>query len=110
MNPKVETKTVNKGGVKGGIKTPGSGRKKGTPNKKTIDLQSKLEANGIDVGSEVAFLYNKAKNNDDIQMMFQVLNMLMKYIYPQRKAIEMDTQEITNSMAEFMKGLEKVRK
>lgn len=85
--PKVGCNTVNKGGVKGGIKTPNSGRKAGTPNKKTINLEAKLEEKGLDVAVEMIQLFNEC---EDQGLKYNILKELMKYVYPQRKAVDME--------------------
>lgn len=80
-------KSRNKAGrKKGGEKT--GGRKKGTPNKRTADITERLKDEDI-VGS----LLEIAHTTQDESTKVTVYKELMKYVYPQRKAVEF-TQEI----------------
>ena len=60
------------------------GRKKGTPNKKTAELQEIL--GGFNPAEKLMELYNKSTTKDDLKVL--ICKELMKYIYPQRKAID----------------------
>jgi carbamoylphosphate synthase large subunit len=60
------------------------GRRKGTPNQKTLELQEALEAHGVDVVGQLAELLPKL--TDDRRT--DVLLDLMGYLYPKRKAVE----------------------
>ena len=67
------------------IKQPGSGRKKGTPNKMTQSV--------IDICAEMGFdpvrgLVQLALTAEDESNRVTAHKELMKYIYPQRKAVE----------------------
>ena len=59
------------------------GRKKGTPNKRTSDIIERLKDNDI-VGS----LLDIAQNTDKDEIKVTIYKELLKYIYPQRKAVE----------------------
>ncbi len=60
------------------------GRKKGTPNKKTVDLESALKNAGIDVVAELGKTLPVL--SDDVKI--KVLIELMSFLYPKRKAVE----------------------
>lgn len=66
------------------------GREKGTPNKRTLILSEDL--GDLAVAKELVALFKQAKDKNDMQMMFQILSTLMKYLYPQRKAVEIDAE------------------
>lgn len=75
--------------MKGSAKPIGSGRKKGTPNKKTAELKELLgDFNSVD---EMKNLYY---STDDDNLKFSICKEFLKYVYPQRKAVEMDVQSI----------------
>lgn len=61
------------------------GRRKGTPNKKTSEIIERLKDEDI-VGS----LLEIANTTEKEEVKLRVYIELMKYIYPQRKAIEMN--------------------
>lgn len=65
------------------------GRQKGTPNKKTLDF---VEALGT--FDPVEELKNICCNTDKDDLKAHICLNLLKYIYPQRKAIELDTSNI----------------
>ena len=73
-------------------KTKTGGRKKGTPNKKTIEFIEALK--GFDPVVELTKLY---KNTKDDGIKLGVLKEMLKYIYPQRKAVEMSKVETENN-------------
>jgi len=66
---------------KGHIKT--GGRKKGTPNKRTADIIERLE--GVDIVGELLHIAKTSKKEDTKVIVYKEL---MKYVYPQRKAVE----------------------
>jgi hypothetical protein len=68
-----------------GQKTPGSGRKKGTPNKATIGLQAEIES--LLGKSLPAALFERLGELEAKDYCHAILD-LMSYIYPKRKAIE----------------------
>ena len=63
------------------IKT--GGRKKGTPNKRTADIVERLK--GVDIVGE---LLEIARTTEKEDTKVTVYKELMKYVYPQRKAVE----------------------
>lgn len=71
---------------KGDKKPEGSGRKKGTKNKLNLGIQEKLENKGVDCIDEILKL---AQSTDDESIKAKIYLDLLKYIYPQRKAVEM---------------------
>lgn len=76
--------------TRGGSK-PGErrgGRQKGTPNKKTLEFVEALGS--FDPVNALIDLYEKTKD-DGIKL--GCLKEMLKYIYPQRKAIEMSSEE-----------------
>jgi hypothetical protein len=75
---------------KGDAKPENSGRKKGTKNKNNLGVQERLEQKGINCIDEILDI---ARYTEDEQIRFQCYKELLKYVYPQRKAVEF-TQEI----------------
>jgi hypothetical protein len=67
-----------------GIKT--GGRKAGVPNKRTQDLQDRLEALGVDPLEGLALI---AKDDTaPLELRARVQMDLMNYLYPRRKALD----------------------
>lgn len=81
------TKVVKNSGQfqKGGKKPAGSGRKKGTPNKRTLEIQERLK--GVDIIGE---LLEIARTTEKEETKVSVYKELLKYCYPQLKAIDFD--------------------
>ena len=75
---------------KGDAKPENSGRKKGTKNKNNLGVQERLEQKGINCIDEILDI---ARSTEDEQIRFQCYKELLKYVYPQRKAVEF-TQDI----------------
>lgn len=75
---------------KGDPKPANSGRKKGTKNKNNFGVQERLEQKGVNCIDEILEI---ARTTEDEQIRFQCYKELLKYVYPQRKAVEF-TQEI----------------
>jgi len=73
----------------GQAKPLGSGRRKGTPNKNTLTLLEALQANGIDPANQLCKLLPKLKPNERAHVLLQ----LMSFIYPKRKAIDINPVE-----------------
>jgi hypothetical protein len=90
---------------KGTSKPPNSGRKKGTPNKKTRQFLEEL--GDFSTVKEMIKLF-LATEDDGIK--FSILKEFLKYEYPQRKAVEMnatfDTTETTQEA--FLKHLKEL--
>ena len=63
------------------------GRKKGTPNKKTLEFEAKLNELGFDAITQAVELFKKT---EDDGVKANILNNFFKYLYPQRKAIDLD--------------------
>lgn len=75
---------------KGDAKPENSGRKKGTKNKNNLGVQERLEQKGVNCIDEILEI---ARTTEDEQIRFQCYKELLKYVYPQRKAVEF-TQDI----------------
>lgn len=81
-----------------GLKTPGSGRKAGTPNKATQDLMAKCEAMGLDVFEAMIEL----AQSGPLEVRIIMLKELAGYLYPKRKALEVSMpSEIDRAAEEF---------
>ncbi len=66
-------------------RTPGSGRKPGTLNKKTLSLQEKCDKAGVDPWEKLLeFLIYPCEPG----LRLAAIKEMCKYLYPQRKAIE----------------------
>lgn len=70
---------------KGDRKPENSGRKKGTKNKLNLGVEEALQARGIDCVDEMLDI---ALNTEKEEIKLAVYKELLKYVYPQRKAIE----------------------
>ena len=68
----------------GDKKPANGGRKKGTPNKKTKELIEILGA--FNPAEKLVEIF---KETDDKDLKASIAKELMKYVYPQRKAVEM---------------------
>lgn len=93
-------------GAKGKPKDPGSGRKLGTPNKRTIhfDLHAECQAKGVNVWEKlIEYLMYPADEN----IRLQAIRIALPYLYPQKKSIE-HSGEINNPYLEMtIEDLEK---
>lgn len=77
-----------RGGSKKGERR--GGRQKGTPNKKTLEF---IEALGdFDPVSKMVELFYSTKKED---IKFCILKEMLKYIYPQRKAVDIGVEKQT---------------
>ena len=76
---------------KGNPHLVGAGRKKGTPNKLTLDLVKICEDQGINPFSEMLTLVT----HHNVFVKMAALKEVCRYLYPQRKAIE-HSGEISN--------------
>lgn len=74
--------------TKGQKKLANSGRKKGTPNKKTLLFVDEL-GNFKTVKELIDIFYSTDKDELKVQICFT----LLKYQYPQRKAIDINTED-----------------
>lgn len=64
----------------------GGGRKKGTPNKVTADIQAKLAALGCDPIEGMAILAMNMENTPELRG--KMYSELAQYVAPKRKAVE----------------------
>jgi hypothetical protein len=64
----------------------GGGRKKGTPNKRSLALRQALEAHGCDLAEQIAGLLQDGAVEQPIKV--EVLTKLLPYVYPQLRAVD----------------------
>ena len=97
-------------------KPASSGRKKGTPNKKTLEFQLILQNNNFEPGEEFIYLYREQmkifqqrKQDENLSGMLealsyaaQTLNNICQYVYPKKKAIEHTGEIGVKTFADFM--------
>jgi len=60
------------------------GRRKGTPNRRTLDFQSSLNEQGIDLVAEIRNLLPVLSPDQKASVILD----LLAYLYPKRKAVE----------------------
>jgi hypothetical protein len=72
--------------ARGTPKPPGSGRKKGTPNRITREAAERLEDLGCDPIEGMARLAGDTKNTPELRG--RMYAELAQYVYPKRKAVE----------------------
>ncbi|WP_424361407.1 hypothetical protein [Methylocystis parvus] len=72
-------------------KPPGSGRKVGTPNKRTRSIEEKLEVLGCDPIEAMARL--AMDESEPSALRFAALKELAQYVAPKRKSIEVQSNE-----------------
>jgi len=75
------------------------GRKKGTPNKKTLEVQEKINALDYDPITTMVKISQQAMADENYALAGQMAKELAQYVYPKRKAIE----HITDEPAEWPK-------
>lgn len=73
---------------KGHKKLANSGRKKGTPNKKTLNFKEKL--GNFDTVEELKNLF---LSTEDENLKYSICKEFLKYEYPQRKAVDIETTD-----------------
>ena len=78
------------------------GRKRGTPNRRTADIQEKLAAMGCDPIAGMAAIATDEKQ--DIALRAAMYKELAQYIAPKRKAVEMTGADGELTLAEFVLG------
>lgn len=83
VNHKVEFSPKKRGVKPGTPRNPNSGRKKGTPNKKSVFLQQELENVGLSWGEE----FKKALFEKDYKRA-EILTGLLPYLNPRLKELE----------------------
>lgn len=80
---------------KGEARLPNAGRKKGTPNVKTLMLEKIFELNGYSPSEELLKLLPSLDEKDQAKVHLE----LMQYLYPKRKELpdlsEEDTFDVT---------------
>ena len=64
------------------------GRKKGTPNKKTLEVQKLLAASDFDPIAAMIKISQQAMTDKNYLLAGQMAKELAQYVYPKRKAIE----------------------
>lgn len=79
-----ENRNSTPGKKKGSRKT--GGRKKGTPNKSSLRVEDFLNEKGVNL---IDKMLNVAEKTEDLGLKYNVYKELMKYVYPQRKALDM---------------------
>ena len=82
---------------KGQPKTPGSGRQKGTRNKRSIEVDQLLRDLNCDPFEGMARLAQKAESEGDNALAGRMYSELAKYLKPQKKAVE-HTGDIDNKI------------
>lgn len=90
---------------RGSPKTPGSGRKKGAPNKRTVELQAKLAALGCDPIAGMAKIAMGKKNTPELRG--RMFAELAAYLFPKRKAVEISGEGVSPVNYTFNMGAEK---
>lgn len=95
---------------------PQAGRRKGTPNKKTVELMTKLEELGLDPAEKLAFILDeqlkifewRKKKNQRAGALTALADAertvadLMQYVYPKKKAIEHTGEVGVRTFADFI--------
>lgn len=77
------------------------GRPKGSPNKRSLDIGERLEALGVD---PVAKLMEIAADPDATKgQKISIYTELLQYLYPKRKAVEMDASPTMQTWAELVR-------
>lgn len=93
-----------------------AGRKKGTPNKKTLEFQLLLQKHNFDPGEEFIYLYKEQmkifemrKQNRNFSGALialsdagQSLNNICQYVYPKKKAVEHTGEVGVKTFADFI--------
>lgn len=95
-----------------------AGRKKGTPNKKTVAFLQILEKHNFDPGEELIFIYKEQraifeqrKKNKNWEGALTALsdsertvNNICQYVYPKKKAIEHTGEVNVKTFADFIEA------
>ena len=77
-----------RGGSKPGERR--GGRKKGTPNKKTLDVAKRLKELNCDPLEGMVRVAQMAMEEKDLSVAGRMYSELAQYVAPKRKAVEMD--------------------
>ena len=83
-------------------KVSGSGRKKGTPNKRTAEVQDRLQALGCDPITGMARIAMNRKNPPELRG--RMFSELAQYMHPKRKAIEVAGEGAGPFVFQFISG------
>jgi hypothetical protein len=76
-----------------GQKKPlGSGRKRGTPNKKTQHLSEALDSLGLNVPERLIQLLPQLSSERQVDVLLEILG----YLYPRRKALEVSAERVND--------------
>lgn len=75
------------------------GRKRGTPNKKTVAVQEQMDQLEFDPIESMIKICNQAMTDKNYALAGQMAKELAQYVYPKRKAVE----HITDEPAEWPK-------
>ena len=88
------------GRFQAGMKRPKfGGRQKGTPNKRTVELLSKLEELDYDPLEKLIIIANDDKTSTELKTKINLE--LLSYIYPKRKAVAMDITKYVGRVSEM---------
>lgn len=93
-----------------------AGRKKGTPNKRTVEFLELLEKHDFAPGEEMIycyremiklFNYRKVRGNiagavDTLKKAEEILNDICQYVYPRKKAVEHSGEVGVKTFADFI--------
>ncbi len=99
-----------------GERTPGAGRKKGTPNKKTVELMQVLEKHSFEPGEALIYIYKEAQKIFEMRKkrgnlagaltsldrMQTAASELAQFVYPKKKAVEHTGEIGVRTFADFM--------
>ena len=78
------------------------GRKKGTPNKKSLELLQKLEELNYEPLEKLIIIANDDKTSTELKVKINLE--LLSYIYPKKKAVAMDITKYIGRMSEKTEG------
>jgi hypothetical protein len=67
------------------------GRKKGTPNRATLELRERLAALGCEPAEELVKIAQDSKTS--VETKVQIFSTLMPYLYPKRKVVDDSNDE-----------------
>ncbi len=77
-------------------RTKFGGRQKGTPNKKTLEVQEQINALDYDPITTMVKISQQAMADENYALAGQMAKELAQYVYPKRKAIEHINKEDTD--------------
>ena len=78
------------------------GRKKGTPNKKSLELLQKLEELNYEPLEKLIIIANDDKTSTELKVKINLE--LLSYIYPKKKAVAMDITKYIGKVSEKKEG------